>query len=290
MRRLWGELLALAASVASVGLGGACAFEAGQPWGRAEVALTAAFSPGADRLTDDGLLRTSNNYLIDVTSLSVRVGAVTLTMTAAGAEAVSFDPADPPAGFSLCHGGHCHADDGRLVAYADVEAEVAGGGASGASVEVPVGADVALKATPTTVALGPCPDGCRLEPGDLSRLAVSLGELRFEARVFDIAPGDGKGLPDEGVPIRGVVPLTAAPSAALSGAVGDGEPVGVRLAAALAVTDSLFDGVDWTGELGLVGPVTEAIDAGGFPAVAERIAENVAAGSELVVELDRFDP
>lgn len=39
---------------------------------------------------------------------------------------VSFDPADPPEGYSLCHNGHCHKDDGTLPTYEQIEAELAG--------------------------------------------------------------------------------------------------------------------------------------------------------------------
>lgn len=270
-----------------LGLVSACAFEPGQPWGRAELHLEASFAPAEGRLTADGLLRTSNNYLIRVDSLSVHVGSISLTINQGGAES-TFDPASPPDGYSLCHGGHCHSDDGRLVSYEDIAAEL-GGDDSAVTVSREADADVALAPTPGVVPLGRCADECRLERGDLGRVEVSLSEIRFEARVFDIAPSDGKGLPDEGIPIVGTIPLDARIGAPTSGSVARGEPIGVRVRASLSVAEGLFDGVDWTTELGLVGPVTDPVNAGAFPAVSARIAEN-AAGSVLAVTVERFDP
>jgi len=43
---------------------------------------------------------------------------------------VSFDPADPPEGYGLCHNGHCHKDDGTLPTYEQIEAELAGDAAT----------------------------------------------------------------------------------------------------------------------------------------------------------------
>lgn len=279
----WAALIALLTTLSG------CAFDDGQPWGRAVMSLEASFAPAESRLTADGLLRTSNNYLIDVTSLSIYVESMSTTVTQEGA-AAAFDPAAPPDGYSLCHGGHCHAADGSLVSYEDIAAEIAGGDSAAPSVSQEADAEVTLTALPTTVAFEDCPQGCRLERGELTRADVLLTEVRFEARIYDSAPTDGKGLPDEGIPVRGVVPLAAKIGAPLTGSVAQGEPVGVRISASLTLAESLFDGVDWTSELGLSGPVSEAIDAGAFPAIAALVAENLATGSTLAVTVERFDP
>ena len=43
-------------------------------------------------------------------------------------------PGKPPPGYTLCHNGHCHHPSGRLVPYAEIEAELAGGGVGTAAV------------------------------------------------------------------------------------------------------------------------------------------------------------
>ncbi|MEB3205037.1 MAG: hypothetical protein VKP57_10095, partial [Candidatus Sericytochromatia bacterium] len=68
-------------------------------------------------------------YVLDTEGLSVRIGQMVLEGTdgasSAGAIGTVFDPARPPAGFTLCHNGHCHATDGRLVPYEQVPMEAA---------------------------------------------------------------------------------------------------------------------------------------------------------------------
>ena len=68
-------------------------------------------------------------YVLDTEGLSVRIGQMVLEGTdgapSAGAIGTAFDPARPPAGFTLCHNGHCHATDGRLVPYEQVPMEAA---------------------------------------------------------------------------------------------------------------------------------------------------------------------
>ncbi|MEY3210467.1 MAG: hypothetical protein RIT28_948 [Pseudomonadota bacterium] len=91
----------------------------------ASAQLTAAHAPGAARdLGDEGLL-TSEGYAVKLSALRLTVGALHLDELQ-GASDVSFDPANPPEGYGLCHGDHCHADTGELVSYAEIIAELAG--------------------------------------------------------------------------------------------------------------------------------------------------------------------
>ncbi|MCB9762153.1 MAG: hypothetical protein H6739_20305 [Alphaproteobacteria bacterium] len=62
---------------------------------------------------------------ITITSASLQPAWLSLqSISGAGS---TFDPADPPEGYGLCHSGHCHRDDGALVDYVDIQAELAGG-------------------------------------------------------------------------------------------------------------------------------------------------------------------
>lgn len=86
-----------------------CTFSPGEPWGWVDAELTVY--PVAS----------SGDVEIDTQSIELR--AIDVRAPAASTEAVNeFDPANPPPGYSLCHGGHCHADDGSLVDYEEIEA------------------------------------------------------------------------------------------------------------------------------------------------------------------------
>ncbi|MCK6524948.1 hypothetical protein L6R49_26390 [Myxococcota bacterium] len=106
---------------------GACTFTPGNAgFATLESAqLSAAHAPGEARdLGDDGLL-TSEGYAVKLSALTLTVGSIHLDELQ-GASDVSFDPANPPEGYGLCHGDHCHADTGELVSYAEIIAELAG--------------------------------------------------------------------------------------------------------------------------------------------------------------------
>src|SRR5687768_11583200 len=90
-----------------------CAFGDGRPWGVAELSLTAAF-PAGDRVETDG------GFAIQIDRIAIEVESVHLDQLPEGEEEGGFDPADPPSGFSLCHNGHCHDEDGNLVSYQEV--------------------------------------------------------------------------------------------------------------------------------------------------------------------------
>ncbi len=237
-----------------------CTFSDGLPWGLAEVSLEASFEPPASRLDDAGRLKTSGGYAFEVERVAVGFDAVTVLL--AGSASTSFDPAEPPEGFSLCHNGHCHADDGRLVAYDEVVIEASGGGARVAravtEAETPLGA-------PREVSLGACSDGCELPRGDLAAVFVDASHLALEGRVY------GPGLEGSRIALAVDAPLRF--RAPLSGAVDNGEPVGVRVRVHFELTPKLLDGFDFAAE-----------EADPTP-IVERLGE-----SALTVAVERFEP
>ena len=116
-----------------------CTFEAGGPFATLSASLRAGYVVPADRDAGDGWQRLSSDYQVRVTTVRLQLDDIQLL--AAGEGAASFDPSNPPAGYSLCHNGHCHSSDGRLVPYADIEAELAGasGGQTTPAVSLVVG-------------------------------------------------------------------------------------------------------------------------------------------------------
>lgn len=153
--------------------GTACALDAGAPLATvADGTLTARLVLPSARALGDHTLLGRDGERIELSTLALTVGEVVLSSGASGAGA--FDPAAPPPGFSTCHSGHCHADDGRLVPYADVQREAAGGSGLAVALAMPVEASAdLLQASPLPLA--------SFEPGrDLPRVTVVRGEVVVE--------------------------------------------------------------------------------------------------------------
>jgi len=269
--------------LALLALGGlalsACAFADGDPWGRLELIVEARLEAPADRV-EDGALKTARDYLVTLELADLTVEHVVIAQRAAGA-AASFDPADPPEGYSLCHNGHCHADDGRLVAYEDIAAELAGQGAgAGPSVTVEAADTISLPTAPATlgapvpVPLEDCPGDCAFGRGDLDSVAVAVTELHLTGVVHDRLQGDAARLTADGRAFDVVLP-SAVVTASLGGAFDKGEPVGMRLGVTLSVPAALFDGVDWA-----------TVDDGELPAA---LSASFGEHAELALERTSFD-
>ncbi|MEZ4458642.1 MAG: hypothetical protein R3E66_02720 [bacterium] len=217
----------------------ACTFTDGSPWGQVDMNVQVGFDD-AGRQKSDGL-HTSKDYVVVLDRLDVDLVAAVIN-TSADSVTLSFDPASPPDGYGLCHNGHCHADDGRLVDYADIEAELAGGAATGqALVQV-------IDATPnlldgSTVALGECASNCELGRGYLQTVGLQLGTLSLAGRVFDKRVPSR--LPDEGVPVTGTFALDTTLSEAIGAEVGRDEPAGIDLDVRLTAAAPFLDALDF---------------------------------------------
>lgn len=218
-----------------------CGFTDGDAWGEVDLGLDVSFAVPAERL-DGGRLKTNNDFRVALEPVALTIGAVELVGGASAAAA--FDPADPPEGYSLCHNGHCHADDGRLVPYEDIAAELgatSGGAvvtATGAEVDVALGASAAVPLT--------CAAGCAVaEPTRVSTARVTASGWRLFGVVTDARTGDAARLPAEGrafeVAGEGEVIWTGAARAAF----GPGEELEATVDLELALPATLFDGIAW---------------------------------------------
>ena len=284
------HLHALSASLLVVASTG-CTLFAGEPWGEAELKADVRFSPEASRLTDDGALKTAKDYALVLETLTLGVREIDLVMSEGGTAAAAFDPANPPPGYSLCHGGHCHADDGRLVDYDDIAIEVAGAGGTGEFTALrPAregGIDL-LAGTPVEPSLDDCLDDCLLPRGSFVSSGMTLASLVVEATVFDLRPAGNRRLPEAGVPISVRVPLDARVDVRVDGAIDDMSSPRVEILLHLAVTESLFDGVDFAAVLGSDAPDTRvALD--GFLSVTEAVAAHMLDDSRVTADVVRPD-
>ncbi|MCA9564849.1 MAG: hypothetical protein KC561_15235 [Myxococcales bacterium] len=239
-------LILVSALTAVLGSGTwSCAFSDGQPWGEAEFSLL--LSRGFDdRLNDEGQVRTVANYSITVDELELHVSSVSLESVAGESNGAAFDPANPPEGYSLCHNGHCHADDGSLPTYEEVALQL-GESSGGAKTVYFVPVDFSASLSPSeSLALTDCGEACYLEPGSLLSASASVDRLRVTGRAYDQLTGDAARLPTDGVEFVATLGIDQTFTALIDGTVGDGQPLRVGVALELSIQGNLFDEVDWS--------------------------------------------
>lgn len=202
------------------------------------------FSPGAEGFTtiEDATLsaRVDAEGGAWVTDLGVPVrleraelALGDLSMQALSGGAVDFDPANPPEGYSLCHGGHCHRDDGALIDYVDIIQELSGGQASFEEVAAFEGehivdllSDEALSLSTSTPHL-PIADITRIEGAWLNPGLVLEGTVGEEALPFYLE----------------LTPMTAL-SGGLSLPVDRAQAAQVTVDLSVELPATLLDGVD----------------------------------------------
>jgi hypothetical protein len=229
-------------------LSAGCALDAGEGFAVLQPSVRAAYTAPASREVGDGYHRLSSDYQVRLTTARMRLERIDLLGGAGGSGPSTFDPANPPAGYTLCHSGHCHRDDGALIPYDEVAAELAGGGATASTVAtLPVG-DLDLLA-PETRALE-CDPNC-----ELPLTSVSSGRWRLTALRLEGTVRDGRTTPRFAGerPFRLALAPTddkAAPVAVLTGALdvpSDREHAPrVLLDLKLDLTPAIFDPLDWT--------------------------------------------
>jgi hypothetical protein len=222
-------------------LAGGCALEAGDHFAElTEVQLQAAFSSPADRQLSGGWHRLASDFQVRLETCTLSASGVELLDR--GGTGGHFDPAQPPPGYSLCHNGHCHAADGRLVPYEEIAAGLGQGGAAPrAVVSLPVG-DLDLLAGERHAL--ECTPACGLPRVHLTRLRIPTRRLEIVGLVRDgrtVAPR-----------ISGEVPLRieletggVALGTAIDLAADRSHPPRIELAIELAVTPALLDVIEW---------------------------------------------
>ena len=249
-----------------------CALDDGDPWGQAQFELQADFDPSS-RL-EEGRIQTAKNYAVDLETIAVGFSALSLSMRADGSQ-IDFDPADPPAGFSLCHNGHCHSDAGELVDYEDIAAGLATESTTTGGVVQAIDTEVEL-AGETRVPLDDCSNECRVERGQLNTVSLDIRSLRLVGRAFDTT-NQGR-LPEEGIAFDQLVPVNVEFTAVVQGLVGDGEPVDVDINTRIQISEKLFDPLEF-GDLVAV-PLSGAAE---MAALSTALRED----SEFTVEVNR---
>lgn len=173
-----------AASLAVLALLG-CVDGDGRGWGEVRLDLATTLDVPASSRDAQGRWRTAHGFAVDAPTLVLELGEVALS--AADDAVLPFDPSAPPPGYSLCHGGHCHADDGSLPTYAEVAA-----GLAGAEADAPVAATAAegnatlsLASAVSATALSRCEQApCAVARGGVGGARVVVRSVRLIGTVF----------------------------------------------------------------------------------------------------------
>jgi hypothetical protein len=227
---------------------GGCAWEPGQGFAVVEPTVRVAYEPLAARAAGDGYQRLSSDYQVRLDSASMRLSGIELLASAAGSgSGSSFDPAHPPAGYSLCHGGHCHRDDGALIPYEQIAAEMGGGGGASAVVTLATPGPLDLL-VPETRAVA-CEPECALPRTQVTQGRWAVQSLRLVGTVRDSrVPARLEGERSFELEFA-PAPDTDTPVAVITGAVDlpsdRTHPPEAKLRLDLVLTATLFDAVDW---------------------------------------------
>ena len=248
------------ALAAAAALLAACTFSDGDPYARLAASFDARLATPADRDAGEGWQKLASDYQVRVATMTLELAGIELVDTG-DTSTSGFDPAHPPPGYSLCHNGHCHADDGRLVPYDEIAAELAGGKGLTTVVVLPVGELDLIAGRSGALA---CEPGCDLPRAHIGLARAGLVRLRVSGSVRDgRSPPrlDGEhaftlDLPfPEGSLLRGELDLPADRT----------HDPDVALALTLAASVGVLDGVDWQAQ---AQSSAGAIDLGGSDAAA----------------------
>lgn len=261
-------MLRLAPTWAALLLCAGCAWGDGGPFAVVEAELIAELAVPADRDLGGGWQTLASGY--EVRAGELVVAAEELSLIDAGGGPTSFDPANPPPGYSLCHGGHCHADEGGLVPYEEIEAELAGGGAGATEVLIfPLGELELIAGVQRPLA---CEPDCTLPLGHITAARMHVTGLRVTGMVRDgraqpriagevpfLLDLDIVSLTGDHLDLIGVTDLPADRAHAPA----------IAMTVALGPTVALFDAVDWAAL-----PENEPLDPSAAAAdILERLTE-----------------
>jgi hypothetical protein len=263
---------------------GGCAFEPGGWFATVSPSLNAGYLTRADREAGGGWQKLNTDYQVSVRRASMRLGEIGLLATSGGGGPTTFDPAHPPPGYSLCHNGHCHSSDGRLVSYAEIQAQLGGGAGGGLQPVITLAAPDALDLLAAAERPLTCEPSCNLDRTRIVRVRAPVQVLALEGKVRD-----GRTPPRLAeTPFRWEIADPArAPllETELDLSADRDHPPAVTLRLDLALGAALLDDVDFAALTPSAG--TLDLTAPANPAADERILMNLAEQSLLSASISR---
>lgn len=217
---------------------GGCADGPGHGFATLESAeLRARFEPGVAR-DAGGAVLTDLGYQLELSRLEIDLERLALEAAGGDSSGFDFDPASPPPGYTFCHAGHCHAEDGLLVDYEEVELELGGQARRFVAVRtLPIERAVDALAA-ESLALEHVEPSRELPETELRRVRLELRTLRAEGSVR------GGALAAQ-VPLAVELVASGALTALAELGVDRSGPARIDLRVALKLRGTLFDGVDF---------------------------------------------
>lgn len=264
-----------------------CAFGDGEAYGVVSGKLDARYEMRAERDQGDGWQRLASEYAVKLSRFELVVDAVEIVDSPEGAPP-PFDPSHPPAGYGLCHNGHCHRDDGVLVSYAEIASDLAGG--------APASRTVLAFALGEVDVLGgdlrslDCAVSCVLSTGHLTMARLLVARLRMIGTVRDALGRLAGESPFAGDLPLGAATAEAAPSfglltSALDVTLDDDRASLIMLTLRLPLGSELFDDVGFDALGADAERRLDLNDVGASSAIEGRFAEAV-----LSADVVREDP
>jgi hypothetical protein len=221
-------------------LSAACTLDSGEGFASMRPGtLEVVFAPGRARDLGEGAFLTDQGYRVMLRTARLEVAELALLElqgSSAGGGG-SFDPANPPAGYSLCHGGHCHAANGALVSYEEIQAMLAGGTARFESlVTVPVSRELDVLEGERVVLdeFLPSPE---LPQAAIDRIELVVGRLVLRGEI------EGGDL-EEAVALEVDLAIAEPLAATLSSRIDRDGPEEIALEVELGVDATMFDDID----------------------------------------------
>ena len=255
-----------------------CAWDAGEPFATVDAHLEAHVDVPAGRALEGDWQRLASSYELTIERLEVDTGALALIDSGGGA--LGFDPANPPPGYSLCHNGHCHADDGSLVSYEDIAASLGQGTGATTVVLLPVGDLDLIDGVSRALA---CVPDCDLPLADIGLATLPARRVHAEGLVRDgRAPAriDGEVPWQMDLILAADEPLTwSSPIALPADRVHAPE---IALKVEIALGSPLFDDIAWAALDAGAGAIDVAADPDARAAVLEALGE-----ARLAIDVDR---
>jgi hypothetical protein len=257
----------------------ACAFDDGRGYAHLErFTVTGDLDGPASVTTDLG-------YEIAIEQASIKVGQLELqeVITSGSGAGGTFDPANPPPGYGLCHADHCHHESGELHSYDEIRTALASGGAKTAHT-------IVSGTVGTVNLLGGDPrepeswtPSAELPAASLDRVRVELRRLKIVGTVRGgpARTGLGSELRELSIDVALDGSLAAEDS---FGAIADDGYSGVRGGVTLVVPGDLLGGIEWS--QGRAGDQVLVTDGEIADALAEKMA---AARVEAEVEVESIE-
>jgi len=160
----------------------ACTFSPAGAWATLEPSLSIVLDPPDGRRIEGDVFKSAQDFEVEIHEVGATIESLFFSL--GEATTLAFDPASPPPGYGLCHNGHCHADDGRLVDYETISRALSG---EVAAPELLIDIDQTLRFLvdeEQSLALE-CSD-CELQKGILGAASATVSDVYLEVDVRDL--------------------------------------------------------------------------------------------------------